>query len=191
MEVTMEGDNFLDLTDFDVRKHAGVLLDGIGDTEVLKSNREVLQGRAKLCKAGRSPTMRFSSHYSLHRHAVVATFDLSATNLHMLDSDHWLSNPRNVICLKLHSPAWAAAGVAAPEPEPERSEQMRSWTATEVVAFAKARDLAGPAATLFASSVDGADLLGMTQGVLVRQVRLTPFAAAKVLRVRDAFLAGQ
>ena len=81
--------------------------------------------------------------------------------------------------------------MAAPEPEPERSEQMRSWTATEVVAFAKARDLAGPAATLFASSVDGADLLGMTQGVLVRQVRLTPFAAAKVLRVRDAFLAGQ
>ena len=55
LEVTMEGDNFLDLTDFDVRKHAGVLLDGIGDTEVLKSNREVLQGRAKLCKAGRSP----------------------------------------------------------------------------------------------------------------------------------------
>merc|ERR1711884_482460 len=99
LEVTVAGDNFLDLTDVDVRKHAGVLLDGIGDTEVLKSNREVLQGRAKLCKAGRSPTMSFSSQYSLHRRAVVATFDLSATSLHMLDSDHWLSNPRSVICL--------------------------------------------------------------------------------------------
>ena len=134
--------------------------------------------------------MRFSSHYSLHRRAVVATFDLSTANLHMLDTDHWLSNPRSAICLKLHSPAWAIAGVAAPDPELERPEQMRIWTAAEVVAFAKARDLPGPAATLFASSVDGADLLGVYQEVLVTEVRLTPFADAKVLRVRDAFLAG-
>ena len=107
------------------------------------------------------------------------------------DTGHWLSHPRSVICLKLHSLAWAAAGVAAPDTEPERSEQMRSWTATEVVAFAKARDLAGPAPTLFASSVDGADLLGVSQEVLAAEVRLTAFAAAKVLWARDAFLAGQ
>ena len=64
LEVTVENDAFLDLTDLDIRHHAGVLLDGVGDVEVLKQNREVLQGRAKLCKAARSPTMRFSSLYA-------------------------------------------------------------------------------------------------------------------------------
>ena len=88
LEVTVEGDSFLDLTDLDVRQHSGVLLDGVGDVEVLKSNREVLQGRAKLCKSARSPTMRFSTLYSLHRRAVVASFDLSAAKLHMFDTDH-------------------------------------------------------------------------------------------------------
>ena len=190
LEVTVEGDSFLDLTEFDIRCHAGVLLDGIGNAELLKSNREVLQGRAKLCKSARSPTMRFSTRYSLHRRAVVASFDLSAENLHLFDSDHWLSNPKNVICLRLKTPAWEVEGAPPPEPVDDRHEQMRSWPAAGVVAFAKSRDLAGPAPTLFASSVNGADLLAADQATLVNEVRLTPFAAAKLLRARDAFLQG-
>ena len=153
LEVTVEGDSFLDLTDFDVRHHSGVLLDGIGDVEVLKSNREVLQGRAKLCKSARSPTMRFSTMYSLHRRAVVASFDLSAANLHMFDTDHWLCNPKNVVCLKLTVPAWVTAGAPPAAPEEDRAEQMQSWPVAGVVAFAKARDLAGPAAVLFSNTV--------------------------------------
>ena len=108
--MTVEDDAFLDFTDLDIRRHAGVLLDGVGDAELLKKNREVLQGRPKLCKAARSPTMRFSALYTLCRRAVVATFDLSASNLHMLEADHWLSNPKNVILLKLTVPAWECAG---------------------------------------------------------------------------------
>ncbi len=68
---------------------------------------------------------------------------------------------------------------------------MRSWSVAGVVAFAAARDLAGLASSLFASGVDGADLLQMDEKVLVSDVRLTPFAARKVLRVRDVFLAGR
>ena len=185
LEVIVEGDSFLDLTDFDVRCHAGVLLDGVGNVEILKSNREVLQGRAKLCKAGRSPTMRFSTMYSLHRRAVVASFDLSADNLHLLDSDHWLSNPSNVVCLKLTSPAWVQPGEVPQELRENRAQQMRSWPVSGVVAFAKARDLEGPAATLFASGVTGADLVETSEGLLVHEVRLTPFAAAKVIRARE------
>ena len=191
LEVTVEGDAFLDLTDFDVRCHAGVLLDGVGDAELLKSNREVLQGRPKACKTGRSPTMRFSTSYTLYRRAVVASFDLSADNLHMFDSDHWLSCPKNVVCLRLTAPAWETPGAPPSAPEPDRAEQMKSWPAAGVVAFAKARDLAGPAHVLFASSVNGADLLNVSKDVLIKEVRLTPFAAAKVIRARDAFLQGQ
>ena len=50
LEITVENDTSLDLTDFDVREHAGVLLDGLGDVLALKQNREVLQGRPKACK---------------------------------------------------------------------------------------------------------------------------------------------
>ena len=190
-EVTVEDDDFLDLTDFDLRYHCGVLLDGIGDAAVLKKNREVLQGRPKACRAGRSPTMRFSTLYTLCRRAVVVTFDLSANNLHMLRTDHWLSNRKNVIQLHLTSPAWqAAATTPAPGPSCPRDE-MASWTVAGVVAFAKAQDLAGPSAGLFSSGVNGADLLTLDERTLVDDVRLTPWGARKVLRARDAYLSGK
>ena len=189
LEVTVEDDLFLDLTDFDIRRHAGVLLDGVGDVQTLKPNREVLQGRPKVCKAGRSPTMRFSSLYTLCRRGVVVTFDLAASNLHLLDTDHWLADPRNVVQLKLTAPAWRVPGaVAAPPPSPRAV--MGSWNVDAVVTFAHGRDLAGPAAALFTSSVNGSDLLTLTEDVLVHEVRLTPFAARKVMAARDAFLAG-
>ena len=110
--------------------------------------------------------------------------------MHLFETDHWLSNPKNVMVLKLTRPAWktgVASAAAAPEPEP--AEAMKSFSADGLGAFLRARDLAGPAATLFASGVNGADLLEMTPQVLVNDVRLTAFAARKVVDLRDAFLA--
>ena len=63
-------------------------------------------------------------------------------------------------------------------------------TADGVVSFAHSRDLVGPAAALFASSVNGGDLLTLTQDILVKDVRLTPFAARKVVAACDAPLVG-
>ena len=85
----------------------------------------------------------------------MATFDLSAANLHLLVTDHWLSNRSNVLLLKLTQPAWhsTTAVVAAPRTDPRLV--MAAWRASEVVAFAKAKDLAGPAAVVFASGMDG------------------------------------
>ena len=135
--------------------------------------------------------MRFSSVYTLCRRAVVVTSDLSAANLDMLESDHWLSNPNNVILLKLASPAWAtAAATPAPAAEPQPRDAMKSFSVDRLGAFLRSRDLAGPASSLFASGVDGADMLDMTQELLVKELRLTGLAARKVLRARDAFLAG-
>ena len=92
LEVTVEDSTQLDLSDFDVSTHAGVLLDGVGDTLFLKRNREALQGRPKVCKGGKSGTMMYAYPYTLCRRAVVATFDLSAANLKLLHTDHWLSD---------------------------------------------------------------------------------------------------
>ena len=191
LEVTVEDDSFLDFADLDVQRHAGVLLDGMGDALVLKQNREVLQGRPKMCKAGRSPTMRFSTPYTLCKRAVVVTFDLSAANLHLFASDHWLSDSKNVTLLRLTAPAWETGAplgaVAASSP----TELMKTWTVDNVVAFANARDLAGPAAALFSNAVNGLDLLALDLDTLVNDARLTPFAARKVLSARDAFLGGK
>ena len=55
----------LDLSDFDVCKHAGVLLDGVGDVLFFKRNREVLQGRPKVCKGGKSGTMIYAYPFTL------------------------------------------------------------------------------------------------------------------------------
>ena len=126
----------------------------------------------------------------MSRRAVVATFDLSAENLHLFETDHWLSNPKNVMLLKLTQPAWESTPGAATAPTPCPRSTMRTWQVEDVLRFAKAKDLAGPAAGLYASGVNGADLLDLDEATLVDDVRLTPFAARKLIRARDAFLAG-
>ena len=47
VEVTVEDDGNLDLSEFDVTTDVGVLLDGIGDALMLHTHQESLQGCAK------------------------------------------------------------------------------------------------------------------------------------------------
>ena len=63
------------------------------------------KGRAKKCRGGKSATMMYAYAFTLCRRAVVVTLDLSARNLHMFTTDHWLSNPLNVLVLRLTAPA--------------------------------------------------------------------------------------
>ena len=51
------------------------------------------------------------------------------------------------------------------------------------------RDLAGPAKVLAESGVNGNDLLGLRLEVLTAELRLSTFAALKVVVARDAFQA--
>ena len=191
LEVTVEDSSQLDLGDFDVDTHAGVLLDGVGDALFLKRNREVLQGRPKICKGGKSGAMMYAYPYTLCRRAVVATFDLSAANLQLLHTDHWLSDPRNVLQLHLEGPVWVCeAAVTATAVQQCPQEQMSSWGVDQLAAFLERHDLRGPADALRASGVAGADLLALNTDVeLQKDLKLTPFAARKVLAVRDRFLA--
>ena len=136
--------------------------------------------------------MRFSTLYSLCARAVVATFDLSAVNLHLLRSDHWLSNSKNVIVLELKEPAWqGAVPVAAPTPQMSSPRSsMRALNVDDLAAWACARDLGGPAKLLRDNAVTGADLLDLDLEAMVKDLRFTPFAARKVLCARQQFLAG-
>ena len=106
VEVTVEDDGNLDLSEFDVTKDAGVLLDGIDDALMLHTHRESLQGRAKVGRGGRSNTMIYAYPFTLCRRAVVATMDLSASNQSCFTEHHWLSDKRNVILLRLTEQAW-------------------------------------------------------------------------------------
>jgi len=117
-EITVEEQENFDLSDYNRREHAGVILDGVADAMILKMNRESLQGRPKVCKGARSATNVYSYKYSFTGRAVVATFDLSANNLSAFDTDHWLSNPLNVIVLKLNGrKAYIENEVVQPAPQ--------------------------------------------------------------------------
>ena len=140
-------------------------------------------------RAALARTMVYSYTYTLCRRGVVASFDLSARNLHLFKTDHWLKDPRNVIQLHLTSPAWQT-GVAASSQMMSRTEQMRSWTVAETGRFLEEHDLEGPAELTRVSGVNGADLLQLSINELSHDIRLTPFAARKVGAARDEFLRG-
>ncbi len=70
--------------------------------------------------------MRYAYPFTLARRAVVATMDLSAANLDLLRTDHWLSDPRNVRVLRLTEPAWEGGGAAeASEPGTGRQKMTK------------------------------------------------------------------
>ncbi|CAK0869410.1 unnamed protein product [Prorocentrum cordatum] len=128
VEVTVEEDSNLDLAEFDLAKHSGVLLDGAGGAMMLKRHRGALQGRPKMSRGGKSATKMYSYPLTLCRRAVVVTMDPSAKNLHEFRACHWLSNPKNVVLLRLNAPAWAEAADASDAAE----ECMAGWTVEEV-----------------------------------------------------------
>lgn len=185
LEVTVESDGLLDLSELDVQRHAGVLLDGVGDILTLRRNREALQGRPKKTKGGKSATMMYAYEYTLCRRAVVVTCDLSASNLHLLRHDHWFREPSNVLTLWLEEYVWE--GSPAPQTQTPQ-ERMASWNVDETQAFLKMKDLAGPATYLSENGVNGNDLVSLNLDTLTNDLRCTPFAARKVLAARDGFL---
>ena len=188
VEVTVEASEHLDVGDFDVQQHAGILLDGVADALFLKRHREVLQGRPKVCKGGKSGTMMYAYSFSLCRRAVVATFDLSAANLDLFRTDHWLSDPRNVVQLRLEGPAWEG-GLAPPPAASSAREMMATWSVNILAEHLAAAGLAGAASWLQRAGVSGEDFLAWAApSELESDLKLLPFTAKKVLRWRDGFL---
>ena len=165
LEVTVEEDGNLDLSAFDVDRNGGVLLDGVADTSMVARNREALQGQAKACLGGKSTTMMYSYPFTLARRAVVATFDLSAKNLSWFRTHHWLSEPGNVIVLRLTSPSWEPSVTDLPKHTPLADRAaMASWSVEETAMWLESKDAAGPAGAFRAERV----LVGSARGTPLR-----------------------
>ena len=61
-------------------------------------------------------------------------------------------------------------------------------TVHEVVTLYERMDATGLAAKLHENSVNGADLLRFEADTLAHDLRVAPFAARKILTIRDGFL---
>ena len=181
------------LSDFDLANHSGALLDGIADAFFLHKHREVLQGRAKVSKEGKSATMKFAYPFTFCRRAVVATFDLAAKNLHMFQHHHWLRNPRNVMQLWLTGPSWVGPDrlvTLGGARDPARVQEMEAWGVASLARSLAVADLEGPAGVLRANGVRGMDLCQMSAADIEEELGLSRFAARRVCRWRDEFLGG-
>ena len=109
--------------------------------------------------------------------------DLSARNLHLLRSDHWLSDRDKVVLEWLTAPVF---GLGLPWRSPR--DQMMSWSVAQVTSFFESKDAAALGDMLAANSVQGADLLKLTSESLQEGLRFNSFGALKVCKLRDSFL---
>ena len=186
----MEEDATLDFSNFDLTTQAGVVLDGVADAKIIKKHREALQGRTKVCKGRKSTTMMYAYPYALCRRGVIVTMDLSATNLDMFETDHWLSSEDNCLVLRLTRPAFAAEGQEADLTEPEdRAATLLSWSVGELARFLAKKDMEGPAQQLRTQGVAGEDFSAMTEQVLQKELHFSTFTSRKLIKIRDTYLA--
>ena len=123
--------------------------------------------------------------FTLERRAVVVTTDLTAKNLHMLRSNHWLKDPRHVVLVWLTEAAWLTLA----ETTAAEGASVEAWSVGEVTAFCEGHDAVGLVEVLRRSAVTGADLLAFQSAAdVARELNMTPFAARKVLSLRDSEL---
>ena len=114
--------------------------------------------------------------------------DLSAANLDLLLTDHWLSDARNVRVLRLVQPAWQGGSLVCCGAPLSKRERIAKWTAIEVQEALRAKDLEGPARVLFDNGVCGQDFLELTYHVMQSDLRMSKLASTNVMRARAACL---
>ena len=90
--------------------------------------------------------MIYAYPHALCRRGVVVTMDLSASNLDMFETDHWLSAEENCWPICLTRPAFAAGEQEADLPKPEdRAATLMSWSVGELARCLTKKDMEGPA----------------------------------------------
>ena len=134
--------------------------------------------------------MIYAYPYALCCRGVVVTMDLSASNLDMFDTDHWLSSEQNCLVLRLTRPAFAAGEEEADLPKPEdRAATLMSWSVGELARFLTKKDMEGPAQQLRTQGVAGEDFAAVTEQVLHKELHLSTFTSRKLIKIRDTYLA--
>ena len=107
--------------------------------------------------------------------------DLSAKNLHMLSTDHWLADIKNVRVLRLSEPAWEAADEVVASATP-----MAAWSVVLLQVGSRAWTWLGQQPCCLQQGLNGADLLSFeSASAFAHDLGTTPFLAKKVLMLRD------
>ena len=114
--------------------------------------------------------------------------DLSAKGLHLLHTDHWLANNQNLIQVWLHAPAWQIGQHVRETPAQRDEDAVRAWRVDDVALYLESQDAEGLAALVRANSVDGGDFVEFTNAICVKDLRCTPFAARKLMKLRHRCL---
>ena len=77
--------------------------------------------------------MMYAYSFTLAQRAIVTTFDHSAKNLQLLSTHHWLSDPKNVLVLRLAAPAWVSIGGIVPPMVQQLSGAGKGMTGTTLM----------------------------------------------------------
>ena len=68
-------------------------------------------------------------------------------------------------------------------------QRMSSWKVNTLASYLEQEDAEGLAALVRKNSVNGSDLLELAESSCIDGLRCTPFAARKLMLLRDKFLA--
>ena len=68
-------------------------------------------------------------------------------------------------------------------------QRMSSWKVNTLASYLEQEDAEGLATLVRKNSVNGNDLLGLSENSCMDGLRCTPFAARKLILLRDKFLA--
>jgi hypothetical protein len=180
--------------------HTHIVLDDLRDVMFLSNFQHVLQGKPDEMVAF-AETAGGTCAYEklLFRTPFVATINNATANLHLLDTNDFLSKPQNIVVLWLKEPPVEKSdddndGGTASEPEvpvlgpghassaPTPSWHM--WSVAELSTYLKGKDMHAAARCLQANDVNGKDFAALTEQELVGELGMPSFSAKKVIRIR-------
>ena len=179
-------------------KHDAIVLDDVRDLAFLVRQQHVFQSKyQKTTEFAQTPGGVCSYNKYLYRVPFIATANYSTINLHLLDTDDYLSRRQNCHVYKLTEPPFEGAAAAAESPPLELTatpaatpaEIMGSWSVAATACWLEKVELLGAAAAARDNGIAGADLLVAIEDTFVSDLRLTPFLAKKIIKARDAYLA--
>ncbi len=183
------------------RFHDGIVLDDIRDLQFLVNFQHIFQGKPDEEVGFAENTSGGACAYSKLVFATpfVATFNESAKNLELLDTDDFLSKPENRVVIRLTEPPYETGdrnGTAAPggalvdaTVNPQPLEVIQQWTVADVGEFLQKRDMHGASRIFKQNDVSGYDLATMSSSDFQQRLGLSSFLAEKVVQARDNFLA--
>ena len=175
-----------------------IVLDDLRDLMFLSNFQHVLQGKPDEMVAF-AETAGGTCAYEklLFRTPFVATINNATANLHLLDSNDFLSKPENIVVLWLKEPPLEKSdgdsdGDTASGPElpavghgsSDPTPSWYGWSVAELGTYLKAKDMHAAARHLQAHDVSGQDFAALTKQELVGELGMSLFSAKKLIRIR-------